>query len=125
MIRDYSKGILSVFLTYYRPHRRLLALDMFCVLLSSLADLAFPLASRTAMRELLPGAKYQAFFTVMAILFGAYIIKAVLRYIVTVVGHRCGVYMEADDTEDHREDEAADCLTTQEEDNEQYQQCGD
>ena len=36
----------------------------------------------------------------MAILFGAYIIKAVLRYIVTVVGHRCGVYMEADMRED-------------------------
>ena len=96
MNRDYSKNMFSVFLTYYRPHWRLLAVDMFCVLLSSLADLAFPLASRTAMRELLPDAKYQAFFTVMAILFGAYIIKAILRYIVTVIGHRCGVYMEAD-----------------------------
>ena len=96
MDRDYSKNMFSVFLTYYRPHWRLLAVDMFCVLLSSLADLAFPLASRTAMRELLPDAKYQAFFTVMAILFGAYIIKAILRYIVTVIGHRCGVYMEAD-----------------------------
>ena len=96
MKRDYSKNMFSVFLTYYRPHWRLLAVDMFCVLLSSLADLAFPLASRSAMRELLPEAKYQAFFTVMAILFGAYVIKAVLRYIVTVIGHRCGVYMEAD-----------------------------
>ena len=96
MKRDYSKNMFSVFLTYYRPHWRLLAVDMFCVLLSSLADLAFPLASRSAMRELLPEAKYQAFFTVMAILFCAYVIKAVLRYIVTVIGHRCGVYMEAD-----------------------------
>ena len=100
MKRDFSRGTLSVFLTYYRPHWRLLAIDMLCVLLSSLADLAFPLASRSAMRTLLPEAKYQAFFTVMAILFGAYIIKAVLRYIVTVVGHRCGVYMEADMRED-------------------------
>ena len=96
MKRDFSKGTLAVFLTYYRPHWRLLAIDMLCVLLSSLADLAFPLASRQAMRSLLPDARYQAFFTVMAILFGAYVIKAVLRYVVTVVGHRCGVYMEAD-----------------------------
>ena len=36
----------------------------------------------------------------MGILFFAYIIKAVLRYVVTVVGHRCGVYMEADMRED-------------------------
>ena len=44
MKRDFSKNTLSVFLTYYRPHWRLLAIDMICVLLSSLADLAFPLA---------------------------------------------------------------------------------
>ena len=100
MKRDFSKNTLAVFLTYYRPHWRLLLIDMFCVLLSSIADLAFPLASRTAMRSLLPDAKYQAFFTVMGILFFAYIIKAVLRYVVTVVGHRCGVYMEADMRED-------------------------
>lgn len=96
MKRDFSKNMLSVFLTYYRPHWRLLGVDMLCVLLSSLADLAFPLASRTAMRSLLPQALYRAFFAVMAILFGAYVIKAILRYVVTVVGHRCGVYMEAD-----------------------------
>ena len=96
MKRDFSKNTLSVFLTYYRPHWRLLGVDMLCVLLSSLADLAFPLASRTAMRSLLPQALYRAFFAVMAILFGAYVIKAILRYVVTVVGHRCGVYMEAD-----------------------------
>lgn len=96
MKRDFSKNTLSVFLTYYRPHWRLLTVDMLCVLLSSLADLAFPLASRTAMRSLLPQALYRAFFAVMAILFGAYVIKAILRYVVTVVGHRCGVYMEAD-----------------------------
>ena len=96
MKRDFSKNTLSVFLTYYRPHWRLLGVDMLCVLLSSRADLAFPLASRTAMRSLLPQALYRAFFAVMAILFGAYVIKAILRYVVTVVGHRCGVYMEAD-----------------------------
>ena len=100
MKRDFSRNMFRVFMSYYRPHWRLLAVDMICVLLSSLADLAFPLASRYAMRSLLPDAKYQAFFTVMAILFGAYIIKAVLRYIVTVVGHRCGVYMEADMRQD-------------------------
>ena len=72
MKRDFSKNTLSVFLTYYRPHWRLLTVDMLCVLLSSLADLAFPLASRTAMRSLLPQALYRAFFAVMAILFGAY-----------------------------------------------------
>ena len=100
MDRDFGQKPLKLFLSYYRPHRRLLAIDMLCVLLSSFADLAFPLASRSAMRTLLPERRYQAFFAVMAILFGAYLIKAVLRYVVTVVGHQCGVRIEADMRED-------------------------
>ena len=37
---------LRQFLTYYRPHRRLFALDMLFALLSCAADLAFPYVSR-------------------------------------------------------------------------------
>ena len=49
MVRDYHKNPIRVFLTYYRPHRRLLAIDMCCVLVSSFANLLVPAASRSAM----------------------------------------------------------------------------
>ena len=100
MVRDYHQKPLRVFLTYYRPHRKLLAIDMCCVLVSSFANLLVPAASRSAMRELLPAGKFRAFFIVMALLLGAYLIKAIMSYIMTVIGHRCGMYMEADMRED-------------------------
>ena len=100
MQRDFRQKPLRVFLTYYRPHWKLLALDMVCVLFSSFANLLFPIASREAMRTLLPAQKFGAFFAVMALLFVAYLIKAVLSYCMTVIGHRCGIFMEADMRED-------------------------
>ena len=100
MVRDYHQNPIRVFLTYYRPHRKLLAIDMCCVLVSSFANLLVPAASRSAMRELLPAGKYRAFFIVMALLLGAYLVKAVMSYTMTVIGHRCGMYMEADMRED-------------------------
>ena len=100
MVRDYHQNPIRVFLTYYRPHRKLLAIDVCCVLVSSFANLLVPIASRSAMRELLPAGKFRAFFIVMALLLGAYLIKAVMSYTMTVIGHRCGMYMEADMRED-------------------------
>ena len=53
MQSDYSGRPLRLFLTFYRPHRRLFALDLLFSLLSCLADLAFPYVSRQAMQNLL------------------------------------------------------------------------
>lgn len=100
MKRDFNGKPFGIFLSYYKPHIRLLAIDMLCALLSCFADLAFPLASRGAMQTLLPERLFGTFFAVMALLLVAYLVKAVLSYIVTVVGHRCGVYLEADMRED-------------------------
>ena len=44
-----TKRPLAIFLSYFRPHRRLFALDITCAFMISLVDLAFPLISRTAM----------------------------------------------------------------------------
>ena len=98
--RDFHQNPIRVFLTYYRPHWRLLAVDMLCVLVSSFANLLVPVASRSAMRELLPKGLFKTFFAVMALLLLAYLIKAVMSYFSTVIGHRCGMYMEADMRED-------------------------
>ena len=100
MKRNFHGKPFGIFLSYYKPHIKLLAIDLLCALLSCFADLAFPLASRSAMQTLLPERLYGTFFAVMAILLVAYLLKAVLSYIVTVVGHRCGVYLEADMRED-------------------------
>ena len=96
MQRDCSGRPLRLFLTFYRPHRRLFALDLLFSLLSCLADLAFPYVSRQAMQNLLPLGLFRTFFAIMAALLAAYLLKAVFKYAVIVIGHQCGVLIEAD-----------------------------
>ena len=89
-------GLLRIFISYFKPHRRLFALDMCCAVLVSVVDLAFPLASRSALRELLPANAYGAFFTVMAILAVAYLVRALLYFVICYWGHTFGIRVEAD-----------------------------
>lgn len=91
-----NKSDLSIFFSYFRPHRRLFAIDMACAVTASAIDLAFPYVSRLAMTRYLPENLFRTFFTVMAIVFIAYVLRSGLYYVITVVGHRMGIYVEAD-----------------------------
>ena len=48
------------------------------------------------MNTLLPDCRFTAFFTVMAVLFSAYLLRAWFQYLITIVGHRMGTLVEAD-----------------------------
>ena len=96
MKKDFSRNAFSVFFSYYRPHWKLFALDILMAVVGVAAELVFPYATRQALHTLLPEQKYTAFFTVMAILLGAYILRSLSVYIVTVFGHDLGVRVEAD-----------------------------
>ena len=84
-------GLLRIFLSYFKPHRKLFAMDMFCAILVAAVDLAFPLVSRTAMNELLPQAAYRTFFIVMGVMAIAYFVRSVLYYIICYWGHTFGI----------------------------------
>lgn len=96
MKKDYTQKPLKIFMSYIAGHKKLFALDMSCALLVSVIDLVFPYVSRTSMNRLLPGKLFTLFFTVMALMVAAYLVKAGLYYIITVLGHRMGVLIEAD-----------------------------
>lgn len=91
-----KKSNFSRFFAYFKPHKGLFILDMCCAVVASVIDLVFPYVSRLSMTELLPQSLFKTFFIVMAIVFLAYILKAVCYYLITVLGHRMGVYIEAD-----------------------------
>ena len=93
---DYRAKPLKVFMAYVLAHGKLFAIDMACALTVAAIDLVFPYVSRSAMTTLLPQKLYRAFFAVMAIMVAAYLLKSVLYYIITVVGHRMGVLTESD-----------------------------
>ena len=56
-----TRSGLSIFLSFFRPHRGLFFLDLACALVVALIDLAYPIVSRYAMRTLLPQNAYRAF----------------------------------------------------------------
>ncbi len=91
-----ERSALSIFLSFFRPHMRLFALDMFCALLVSAVDLTFPLVTRKALNELLPQKAYSIFFAVIVSLVAAYAVRAVLQFIITYWGHTFGIRVEAD-----------------------------
>ena len=77
-----QKSALRIFLSYFKPHRRLFFMDLCCALMISVIDLAFPYVSRWCMYELLPQSAYATFFAVMAVVFAAFLLRALLTYVI-------------------------------------------
>ena len=95
--KDYqARSPLRIFLSYFKPHRRLFALDMTCAFLIALIDLAFPLVSRQAMYTWLPEKQFRVFFIVMAAVVVAYVLRSGLYFVVAYWGHTFGIRVEAD-----------------------------
>ena len=93
---NYNDKPLKIFIRYISGHKKLFTIDMVCALTVAVIDLVFPYVSRMSMNRLLPQKLFSAFFVVMGIMIGAYLLKSVLYYIITVLGHKMGVLTEAD-----------------------------
>ena len=96
MKTDFTRSAFRIFMSYVAKQKKLFAIDMFCAFFASVIDLVFPIISRKSMTTFLPEKMYRAFFAVMAIAVCAYLIKAFLYYIVTILGHKMGVLVEAE-----------------------------
>ena len=98
---DFQKrSLLRIFLSYFRPHRKLFALDLSCALTVSLIDLAFPLVTRNALYNLLPQSRYDTFFVVMGVMVAAYLLRSFLQFVIAYWGHTFGIRVEADIRQD-------------------------
>ena len=90
-----TRNLLRRFLAYYRPHRRLFALDMTASLLLALVGIVYPIVTRSMLNDLIPSRNYR-----MVVLFGLlllclYLVKMGLNYFIQYQGHMMGVYMQA------------------------------
>ena len=90
------KSPLLAFLGYFKNHKGLFAVDMLCAMLIAAVDLCFPLVTRHALYEMLPGQMYRTFFIVVAVLVVCYLIRSFLQYIICYYGHTFGIRVEAD-----------------------------
>ncbi len=84
------------FLRFYRPHRRLLALDFGCAALSGVLELMFPMAVRAVIDQLLPQQDLYVITVAVAGLFAVYLLNSGLMAIVTYYGHVLGIAIETE-----------------------------
>ena len=95
--QDYQKRRpIAIFLRYFSKHKGLFAVDMLCAVLIAAVDLVFPLVTRAALYDMLPGQMYRTFFIVMGVMVACYLLRAFLNYIVSYYGHTFGIRVEAD-----------------------------
>ena len=65
--KDYQRmSPLRIFLSYFKRHKGLFAIDVLCAVGIAAIDLAFPLVTRSALYDLLPNQLYRTFFLIMA-----------------------------------------------------------
>jgi len=95
-----QKGPLSIFLQYFKNHKGLFAVDMLCACLIAGVDLLFPLITRTALYDMLPGKMYKTFFIIMGAVVVCYVIRSLLNFVVSYFGHIFGIRVEADIRQD-------------------------
>ena len=96
MKKNYNDNPFKIFISYITGHKDLFAIDMACAIIVSVIDMVFPYISRMSMNRLLPQSLFTTFFAVMGIMILAFIFRALLYYVITVVGHRMGVLVESD-----------------------------
>ncbi len=91
------------FARYYKPHIGLFLLDIGCATLVAAVDVAFPLLTNFLLKKLFPEIEQTGahnlivlFAILIAAIFAAYIVRAIMLYIVNYWGHLFGVRVEAD-----------------------------
>ena len=95
--KDYrEKSPILIFLSYFKRHKKLFAIDILCSCLIAAIDIAFPLITRSVLYDYLPNNQYTVFFVIIGVLVVCYLIRAYLKYIVAYYGHTFGIRVEAD-----------------------------
>ncbi|HLR73806.1 MAG TPA: ABC transporter ATP-binding protein [Virgibacillus sp.] len=92
--------MLKRFFSYYKPHRRLFAIDFTSAVIVAILELAFPVAVQWFIDDLLPGNNWDIIVKASLGLLVIYLISTALNYVVTYWGHKLGVNIETDMRED-------------------------
>ena len=83
------------FLSYYKPHKKLFALDMLASLIVALIGVVYPMVTRTMLNDLIPNEKYRLIVIFGIGLFLLYFVRMLLNYFIQYQGHVMGVRMQA------------------------------
>lgn len=88
--------LIKEFIKYYKPHKKLFFLDIFCAFLLSGVDLIFPTISRNLLNNVIPAGNTALFIKLILFSLALFVFRSILNYVVHYWGHVVGVRMEAD-----------------------------
>ena len=87
--------MLKRFIRYYRPYKKLLALDMLASLLISIIGMVYPIVTNKMLNIYIPQKMYTTIVIAGAAVLGLYVLRLLLRYFVQYYGHLIGVGMQS------------------------------
>ncbi|MBE6691595.1 MAG: ABC transporter ATP-binding protein [Ruminococcaceae bacterium] len=87
--------MLKRFLSYYGPHKKMMALDMLASLLISLIGMVYPIVTNRMLNDYIPNKMYRTIIIAGAIVLALYLLRMLLRYFVQYYGHVIGVRMQS------------------------------
>ena len=90
-----EKSLLRRFISYYRPHRKMLALDLGAAFLISATGMVYPVVTNRMLNDYIPNRKYGTIVAAGLIVLALYVIRFLLRYFVQYYGHMIGVRMQS------------------------------
>ena len=83
------------FVSYYKPHKKLFALDMLASFFISALGMVYPIVTRTMLNDYIPNKKIRLIVIFGICLFVIYFVRMLLRYFVQYYGHMMGIRMQA------------------------------
>lgn len=87
--------MLKRFIYYYKPHKKMLALDMLASLLISVIGMVYPVVTNKMLNIYIPEKMYSTIVTAGLVVLILYILRMLLRYFVQYYGHMIGVKMQS------------------------------
>ena len=83
------------FISYYRPHKKMLTLDMLAALFIAIIGMVYPVVTRAMLEDYIPNKKYETIVISGLVVLALYVIRMLLRYFVQYYGHVIGVKMQS------------------------------
>lgn len=88
--------LLKRFFSYYKPHRRLFAIDLVCSFLISVCNMFYPMIARNIMNDYVPNQNLRLLIVWALVMAAIYAFKSALTFIVGYWGHVLGVRIQGD-----------------------------
>ena len=87
--------MLKRFISYYKPHKKMLALDLLASLAISVIGMAYPIITNQMLNEFIPKKMYGTIVIAGIGVLILYLLRMYLRYFVQYYGHIIGVKMQS------------------------------